>query len=373
MHHPRSAKGRKSPFAIIADTVRRGVQHARQYSRSWQPCRLLLALLVAGGLGLRGGLPPVGAQGALETRPLPLGLSARFAFIPPENPLTAAKVALGQQFFWDRRWSKTGTVACVDCHRPEHGWSDPRPFSLDDAGTPTARHSPTLINRLFSEVQGWSGHRMSLEELLSQLPFTSAEAVVQNLGAIQGYQEQFRRVFATDVTAAGVAQALAAYTRTILSGNAPYDRFRAGDQQALSDAARRGLALFEGKARCRRCHSGVNLTDEDYHNLGVGMDKEPPDLGRYAVTQDEADRGAFKTPTLRDVARRGPYMHDGSLATLEHVVEFYDTGGRANPWLSPQSRPLHLTAAERADLVTFLQALSGEIAAEVSHPPQLPP
>jgi cytochrome c peroxidase len=330
-------------------------------------------LLVAGGLGLIGDMPSLGAQGRLDTLQLPLGLSARFAFIPPENPLTAAKVALGQQLFWDRRWSKTGTVACADCHRPEHGWSDPRPFSLDHAGTPTARHSPTLINRLFSEVQGWSGHRTSLEALLSQLPFTSPEAVVQNLGAIEGYQEQFRRVFATDVTAAGVAQALAAYTRTILSGNAPYDRFRAGDRQALSDAAQRGLTLFEGKARCSRCHSGVNLTDEDYHNLGVGMDKEPPDLGRYTVTQQEADRGAFKTPTLRDVARRGPYMHDGSLATLEQVVDFYDQGGRANPWLSPQSRPLNLSAAERADLVAFLQALSGEIAAAVNNPPPLPP
>ena len=117
----------------------------------------------------------------------------------------------------------------------------------------------------------------------------------------------------------------------------------------------------------------MNFTDEDYHNLGIGMDKESPDLGRYTVTQHEADRGAFKTPTLRDVAKRGPYMHDGSLATLEHVMDFYDTGGHANPWLSPQSRPLHLTPVERADLVTFLHALSGEIAAEVSGAPQLPP
>jgi cytochrome c peroxidase len=170
--------------------------------------------------------------------------------------------------------------------------------------------------------------------------------VVQNLGAIKGYQEQFRRVFATDVTAEGVAQALAAYTRTILSGNAPYDRFRAGDRQALSDAAQRGLVLFEGKARCRRCHSGVNFTDEDYHNLGIGMDKEHPDLGRYTVTQHEAGRGAFKTPTLRDVARRGPYMHDGSLATLEDVVRHYET-----------QLGFDFTAAEEADLVAFLKAL----------------
>src|SRR5262249_42561863 len=287
---------------------------------------------------------------------------ARCRSTPRENPPAAAKVPLGQQLFGDRRGSKPGTVACGDCHRPDHGWSAPRPFSLDHAGQPTARHSPTLINRLFSEVQGWSGHRPSLEALLSQLPFTSPEAVVQHLGALQGYQEQFQRVFGTAVTAAGVAQALAAYTRTILSGNALYDRFRAGDRQALSDAAQRGLALFEGKARCSRCHSGVNFTDEDYHNLGIGMAKAHPDLGRYTVTQHEADRGAFKTPTLRDVARRGPYMHDGSLATLEHVVDFYETGGHANPWLSSKSRPLHLTAAERADLVTFLHALSGEIA-----------
>src|SRR5262247_2304961 len=137
------------------------------------------------GNGPDGGMPPLGAQGTLDTLQLPLGLSARFAFIPPENPLTAAKVALGQQLFWDRRWSKTGTVACVDCHRPDHAWSDPRQFSLDHAGQPTARHTSTIINRLFSEVQGWAGHRPSLEALLYQLPFTSPEAVVQNLGAIK--------------------------------------------------------------------------------------------------------------------------------------------------------------------------------------------
>ena len=353
--------------------AKRVTRPARHRCQSLRTCRILLARLVIGGMVLLGDLPPLGAQGALDTLQLPLGLSARFASMPPENPLTPAKVALGQQLFWDRRWSKTGTVACVTCHRPDHGWSDPRQFSLDHAGQPTARHSSTIINRLFSEVQGWPGHRTSLEALIYQLPFTSPEAVLQNLGSLKGYQEQFQRVFGTDVTAAGVAQALAAYTRTIVSGNAPYDRFRAGDRQALSEAAQRGLALFEGKARCSRCHSGNNFTDEDYYNLGVGMDKEHPDLGRYTVTQHDADRGAFKTPTLRDAAKRGPYMHDGSLATLEHVVDFYDTGGHANPWLSSKSHPLHLTAAERADLVTFLHALSGEIAATVSSPPQLPP
>jgi cytochrome c peroxidase len=197
--------------------------------------------------------------------------------------------------------------------------------------------------------------------------------VVQNLGAIVAYQEQFRKVFGTDFNTEGVAKAIAAYVRTILSGNSPYDRFRAGDTTALSPAAQRGLALFEEKARCTRCHTGFNFTDEDYHNIGVGMDREHPDLGRYTVTKDEADKGAFKTPTLRDVASRGPYMHDGSLKTLEEVVDYYAKGGTANPWLSPKSQLLNLTAQERADLIAFLHALTGEVAPEVSSSPQLPP
>jgi len=312
-----------------------------------------------------------GAPEGLAPLWLPLGLVARFAAVPADNPVTAAKIALGKQLFWDPRWSTTGTVACVSCHQPEHGWSDPRRFSVDHAGKLTARHAPTLINRLFSHAQGWTGNRASLEALIATLPFTSPAAVVR-LGNVPDYQEQFRRVFGSAVTAEGGAQALATYTRTILSGQAPYDRFQAGDRQALSEAAQRGLRLFEGKARCTRCHSGFNFTDEDYHNLGIGMDQAPPERGRATVTQDDADTGAFKTPTLRDVARSGPYMHDGSLATLEQVVDFYVQGGHANPWLSPKSLPLDLTAAERADLVTFLHALTGEVAPEVSRPPLLP-
>jgi cytochrome c peroxidase len=174
------------------------------------------------------------------------------------------------------------------------------------------------------------------------------------------------------VTPDGVAKAIAAYERTILSGNAPYDRFRAGDAGALSTSARRGLALFEGKARCAPCHAGFNFTDEGYHNLGVGMDRDTPDLGRYTVTKDDRHRGAFKTPTLRDVARRPPYMHDGSLKTLTEVVSFYDRGGTTNPWLTTAIQPLNLTAAEQADLIAFLEALTGQVAPEVTSPPKLP-
>jgi cytochrome c peroxidase len=313
-----------------------------------------------------------GAQGQDYRLSLPLGLQEQAAYIPEDNPLTPEKIALGKQLFWDQRWSRNGTVACVSCHDPNHGWGDARQFSSRFDGKPTPRHSPTLINRLFSDRQQWAGTRDSLEDQAFKASDQSPELLVKNLGAIPAYQEQFRRVFGTDVTAEGVAKAIAAYERTILSGNSAYDRFSAGDTDALSAAAQRGLIVFEGKARCVRCHAGFNFTDESFHNLGVGMNRETPDLGRLTVTQHETDKGAFKTPTLRDVAVRGPYMHDGSLASLEDVVAFYNQGGHQNPWLSKEIQPLDLTVGEQVDLVAFLNALTGEVAAEVSRPPTLP-
>src|SRR2546425_1324336 len=184
-------------------------------------------------------------------------------------------------------------------------------------------------------------------------------------------QAEFRKVFRTDLNPDGVAKAIAAYVRTIVSGNSPYDRFKAGDKTALTVGAQRGLALFEGKARCVRCHAGFNFTDEGYRNIGVGMEKEKPDLGRFVVSKNEADKGSFKTPTLRDVAKRTPYMHDGSEKTLADVVAFYNKGGVKNPWLSNEIRSLGLTAPEQADLVEFMKALTGEIDPEVGRPPLL--
>lgn len=313
-----------------------------------------------------------GAHGAQFKLQMPLGLQEQAANIPEDNPLTPEKIALGKQFFWDKRWSRNGTVACVSCHDPNHGWADPRQFSIRFDGKPTSRHAPTLINRLFSDLQQSTGARASLEDQAFKSSDQTPELVVKSLGAIPAYQEQFRKVFGADLNAQGVAKAIAAYERTILSGNSPYDRFRAGDKSALSAAAQRGLALFEGQARCVACHTGFNFTDEGYQNIGVGMDREKPDLGRYAVTKQDVNKGAFKTPTLRDVAKRPPYMHDGRFKTLEEVVAFYDRGGVANPWLSREIRPLNLTAQEQADLIAFLHALTGQIAPEVSSPPQLP-
>jgi cytochrome c peroxidase len=191
-------------------------------------------------------------------------------------------------------------------------------------------------------------------------------------GTIPAYRREFRAVFGRDFDPDGVAQAIATYVRTIRSGDSPYDRFQAGDQRAMSESAQRGLRLFEGKAMCTRCHAGFNFTGEGYRNIGAGMTRPNPDLGRYTVTKDDADRGAFKTPTLRDVAKRGPYMHDGSEKTLADVVEFYDRGGVKNPWLSSDMKPLGLTAQEQADLVEFMKALTGRIDSEVSRPPDLP-
>ena len=253
-----------------------------------------------------------------------------------------------------------------------HGWSDPRQFSINFAGKPMPRHTPTIVNRLFSDQQLWTGLRPSLEEQALKDLNRTDEKVVEHLGSIPAYQQEFRKIFGHDLEPVGVAKAIAAYVRTIVSGNSPYDRFRAGDKSVLSTGAQRGLALFEGKAGCASCHAGFNFTDENYRNVGVGMDKPTPDLGRYTVTKSETDKGAFKTPTLRDVAKRGPYMHDGSEKTLEEVVAFYNQGGVKNPWLSSDVRPLNLTAQEQKDLVAFLQSLTGEIDPEVGKPPTLP-
>jgi cytochrome c peroxidase len=317
-------------------------------------------------------LAPDWSQAAEFKLALPAGLQEQAARVPADNPITPEKIALGKKFFWDKRWSISGTVACVSCHQPDHGWSDPQQFSTNFAGKPTGRHAPTLVNRLFSERQLWTGLRGTLEEQATNDSNRTVEKVMEQLGSIPAYRQEFRKVFGRDFDADGVGQAIAAYVRTIVSGNAPYDRFRAGDRGAMSASARNGLILFEGKALCVQCHAGFNFTDETYRNIGVGMDKPNPDLGRYVVSKNDADRGAFKTPTLRDVAPRGPYMHDGSEKTLAEVVAFYNRGGVKNPSLASNIRPLGLTASEQSDLVEFMKALTGTIDPEVGRPPNLP-
>ena len=313
------------------------------------------------------------APAAAEPLRVPLGLDARALVLPADNPITPEKVELGKQIFFDPRWSRSKTVSCASCHLPEHGWADPRRFSTRADGKLTPRHSPTLVNRAFSTLQQWTGARQSLEDQALRASDSDPDTVVRHLGAIPGYQAQFRKVFGTGVTAEGAAKAIAAFERTILSGKAPYDRFLAGERDAMSPSAARGFAVFVGKGRCVTCHSGPNFTDERYHNIGVGMQAPSPDVGRFAVTKDERDRGAFKTPTLRDVAKHPPYMHDGSLASLAEVVAFYDRGGHTSPWSALAITPLELTSAEQADLVAFMEALTGIVDPAVTRRPTLPP
>jgi cytochrome c peroxidase len=313
------------------------------------------------------------APGEFRLR-LPVGLSEQALNIPQDNPLVEEKVDLGWQLFFDRRLSADETIACATCHVPARGFSDGQPRSTALNEQKLGRNTPTIVNRAFGSSYFWDGRASSLEEtillILRAHLGNSDEAIVQKLSSIRGYAERFRRVFGASVTMDGIGKSLAAFVRTIFSGNSPFDRFEAGDRTALSLQAQRGFKLFRGKANCTTCHVGFNFTDEQFHNTGVGLYNPDPDLGRYAVTNRDEDKGAFKTPTLRDLAQTAPYMHDGSLETLEKVVQFYNRGGIKNPYLAKELTPLHLTPQEQADLLAFLNSLTG---AWVNTPAPTPP
>ena len=315
------------------------------------------------------------AQGSYQLD-VPLGLDADLVDIPKDNPLTAAKVELGKLLFFDPRLSVDDTVACASCHSPQFGFSNGLATAIGVKGQRGGRSAPVAINRAFSTLQFWDGRAASLEEQALGPIQASIEmghdlkAVVAKLKGIPGYRKRFDNAFGTDVTSEGIAKAIASFERTLLSGDSPFDRYEAGTMSALSPAGRRGLEISRTKAKCTSCHVGVNFSDEEFHNIGVGMEKPNPDLGRFAVTKKDADRGAFKTPTLRDVALSAPYMHDGSLKTLEAVIDYYNRGGTKNPWLDQEIRPLSLTAQEKQDLLAFLKALTG--APIVVHVPPLP-
>lgn len=304
------------------------------------------------------------------TRPtIPLGLDL-YLPVPDSNALTPARVALGRTLFFDSLLSKDRSLSCASCHDPERAFTDGRRVSRGVFGRRGPRNVPTLVNRAYGEAFFWDGRIETLEAQVLQpiqhpkeMGLTLEEAVGRLRGE-QRYRRRFRRAFGRPPDSTALARALAGYVRTILSGNAPVDRYRNGARQALSKKARRGLRLFRGKANCAACHVGPSFTDEGFHNTGIAWnakDSTWQDAGRYAVTGDSAGLGAFKTPTLREVVRTAPYMHDGSLATLEEVVDHYDRGGTPNPHLDAELRPLHLTEAEKAALVAFLRSLSGEV------------
>jgi cytochrome c peroxidase len=346
----------------------------------------LAALLAAAGCRAAGGsrpAPPPAVpppwEAANPVRPLPavpLGSPADFSRVPWVTP---EKVRLGRWLFYDKRLSADGTVSCATCHRPANAFSEPEPVSTGIHGRRGRRKAPPIVNVAFPvyPVWFWDGRARSLAEQAKgpienpvEMGSTMGRAA-RTVAGIAGYRRYFREAFGDDrVDADRVAEALAAYEATRLSGNSRYDRYDAGDASALGEEEIRGKALFFGRAQCAQCHLGPSLSDARFHNLGVGWDPPddedaPPmdgfaDKGRYEVTKDPADVGAFKTPTLRDVSRHAPYMHDGSVEDLRDAVLHYGRGGIRNPWLSERVTPVPLSRSDVAALVAFLEALDGE-------------
>jgi cytochrome c peroxidase len=342
--------------------------------------------------------------------------------IPADNLTTTAKVALGRSLFFDKRLSADGTVSCATCHDPANAFTDHGPVAVGVSGKVGMRNAPTILNAMFSERLFWDGRAGSLEEQAKQplinqfeMGMGNYDSVVERVGTISEYRAKFQRIFRSEgITIETIVKAIAAYERTQLSGNSPLDRFMAGDQSAITAAQKRGFELFKGKAKCVECHSFSSVspffTDFKFHNTGVvtkninfeqlsrwasqiansktespknepnNLTSNPPmpnrqtgesapglahtegftELGRYLVTKQPKDVGAFKTPTLRDVELTTPYMHNGSEKTLIDVVRFYNRGGNANPKLDERMQPLHLSDEEINELVEFMRALTSD-------------
>ncbi len=308
---------------------------------------------------------------AVEGLPTPpLGITSKLSELP--EPPTPARVALGRHLFFDKRLSIDNTVSCATCHRPENAFSEPTPVSTGVKGQKGGRKSPSFVNLAWTLYPHffWDGRAASLEEqakgpIANPIEMGNThENAVKTIAGIKGYEPFFKSAFGSaEVTIDKIAKAIADYERTRMSGNSPFDKWQAGDMKAVSAQVKKGHELFFGKARCNQCHLGQNFTDNLFHNLGVGWDKKAKkhkDSGRIVVSKKPEDEGAFKTPTIRDISKHAPYMHDGSMKTLREVVQHYNKGGNKNPTLSPKIEPLKLTNKEVDAIVAFMQALDGE-------------
>jgi cytochrome c peroxidase len=353
-----------------------------------------------------GKAPPIPKAGPLA-RPRSLhqvGLPAELTrtAIPRDNPQTPEKIALGQKLFFDGRLSADGTVACAPCHDPARAFTDGRPVSIGIHGRAGQRNAPTILNALYNKAQFWDGRVQTLEEQAA-LPIVNPfemgqptlDAAVAAIAGIEEYKQAFQKAFGRPVNAPDLLRAVAAYERTLVSFDSPFDHFIAGDKNAIDDAAKRGWELFNTKARCNKCHAQTEtkrdittFTDFDYHNIGIGIIRhnvvalarkaereiasgnlEAVDraailtdmsvLGRFLITKKEADIAAFKTPIFRNILVTGPYFHDGSQETLWDIIDHYNKGdGLKNPWLDEDIQPLALTESEIDDLVAFLASLT---------------
>ena len=323
-------------------------------------------------------------------------------YIPADNQITKAKVELGRQLYFDRRLSKNAEVSCADCHHPSFGYAKDTQFGVGVGGQTGNRNSPTSYNRIVSKAQFWDGRADSLEAQAVgpianpiEMGF-SHELAVKFVSENEVYLAQFEKVFERKPNIDDIGRAIATFERVVVTGESPYDHNerlekmkkllaaedlldmdelkeeepemyeefmalqKAAKASPMSDSAKRGQKIFfSAEANCAACHVGANFTDELYHNLGVGMQAEKPDLGRFDVTKEDKDKGAFKTPTLRNVALTAPYMHDGSQKTLREVVDWYAKGGHPNPHLSDKIKKFEASEQDREDLVAFMEALTG--------------
>lgn len=335
---------------------------------------------------------------AFQQTPIGLDASLWRKRIPASNPMSSRKVELGRALFFDKRLSRDGSVSCAVCHDPARAFTDSNVIAEGVGAKKGTRNSPTILNSVFSELLFWDGRALSLEDQVThplvssfEMGMETEQDLVRRISSIAEYGRQFRDVFkAEGITMSTIAKAIAAYERTLLSGNSPFDRFITGNGSALTATQLRGWKLFNGKAKCSECHTysptSPFFTDFKFHNTGVAAAdsllenlinnlSEPSrpttplalghsdgfsELGRYAVTRERTHIGAFKTPTLRDVELTSPYMHDGSLKTLIDVVRFYNRGGNANSHLDTRMQPLQLTDAEMNDLVEFMRVLTSD-------------
>jgi cytochrome c peroxidase len=343
--------------------AKRCQSNGQRISLGWWCVPVLTGALAVSVLG--GSISPQVTAVPLAT--LPRGLSSLFP-VPLNNPMTHEKVRLGRRLFFENELSANRSLSCASCHQPGLAFADDQPRTPGIDGRAGRRNVPSLFNAAYQRTMFWDGRAQSLEQQ-ALLPITNAselgntlDIAVRRLAAKGDYPDLFRAAFGSeDITSRGIAQALASYQRTLVSADSRFDRYRqSGDESLLTGSEHRGLTLFRTKARCAHCHEEPLFTDHHFHNTGVGWkDRDNPDLGRFEWTRRDEDRGRFRTPSLRNVSRTAPYMHDGSLATLEEVIEFYGRGGRVNPYQDGAMQRLDLSDAEKRDLLAFLKTLEG--------------
>jgi cytochrome c peroxidase len=362
--------------------------------------RIIFALaFIFPAVGLTGGAASPSDKFEFKS---PAGLSADLwaYYVPKDNPMIAAKVELGRKLFFDKRLSSDGTISCATCHDPDLAFADGKKVAEGVGGKRGVRNSPSLLNAMFNSGQFWDGRVESLEGQAvmplvnpDEMGSQTHDQVVTRLKNIPEYASQFQEVFASPVTIDAIAKAIAAFERTLVSGNSPFDRFVSGERHALTEAAQRGLTIFRTKARCTVCHS-LNqsfpfLTDNNYRNTGVASNysgfpalmreavklaragarqmidalsraEGGQELGRFIVTGNTLDVGAFRTPSLRNIELTAPYFHDGSAATLADVIRFYARGGNDNPGRDWELQQINIDENEINDLIEFLKSLTSE-------------